>query len=93
MVKLKMGRHSSAIKESRKNVVRRRSNTKVKSQIKQLIKDVNTAIAGKNLETAKTAVQQAFSALDKAAKKHIVHKNNADRKKSRLAHKLKALAA
>lgn len=93
MTKLKMGRHTSAIKETRKNVVRHRTNTKIKNEIKQLIKDVNQAIAAKNADAAKKTILEAFSALDKAAKKNILHKNNVDRKKSRMAVKLKALAA
>ena len=36
------------------------------------------------LEEAREAVRIAVSALDKAAKKGIIHKNNADRRKSRL---------
>lgn len=93
MAKLKMGRHTSAIKEARKNETRHSKNTKVKNKIRELVKEVNVAMAGKNLEAAKTAVQKAFSVLDKAAKKNIIHKNKADRKKSRLARSLKTLAA
>lgn len=93
MAKLKMGRHTSAIKESRKNITRRRSNSKIKNQIKQLIKDVTAAIAKKDAVTAKSTMLKAFAALDKAAKKNILHKNNASRKKSRMALKVKTLAA
>ncbi len=93
MTKLKMGRHTSAIKESRKNTVRRRTNTKIKNEIKQLIKEVNKDISAKDLAAAQKAIQLAFSALDKAAKKNIIHKNNANRKKSRMAQKLRALPA
>ncbi|MDD5132297.1 MAG: 30S ribosomal protein S20 [bacterium] len=93
MTKLKMGRHTSAIKESRKNIVHHRANTKIKDQIKKLIKDVNAAIAKKDAAVAKSTMLKAFAALDKAAKKNIFHKNNADRKKSRMALKIKTLAA
>ncbi len=93
MTKLKMGRHTSAIKESRQNIVHHGANTKIKNQIKKLIKDVNAAIAKKDQAVAKSAMLKAFAALDKAAKKNILHKNNANRKKSRMALKLKALAA
>lgn len=93
MAKLKMGRHTSAIKETRKNVKRRAKNAKTKSTIKELIRTVNSAIVSKNLEAAKTAIKSAFSALDKAAKKNIIHKNKADRKKAELAKNLKKLAA
>ena len=92
MAKLKMGRHTSAIKESRKNVARHCSNSKIKNQIKQLIKDVSVAVAKKDATMAKSAMLKAFAALDKAAKKNILHKNNASRKKSRMALKVKTIA-
>lgn len=93
MAKLKMGRHTSPIKEARKNETHRSKNTRVKSKIKELTKEVNAAIVAKNLDAAKTAIQKAFSVLDKAAKKNIIHKNKADRRKARLAHSLKTLTA
>jgi small subunit ribosomal protein S20 len=40
------------------------------------------------LEEAREAVQVAASALDKAAEKGIIHKNNAARRKSRLMRQL-----
>jgi small subunit ribosomal protein S20 len=50
-----------------------------------------TAINGKDVEAAKAATLQAISALDKAAQKGVVHKNNAARRKSRLAKQLATL--
>jgi small subunit ribosomal protein S20 len=41
-----------------------------------------------NLEEAREAVQMATRALDKAAAKGIIHKNNAARRKSRLMQQL-----
>jgi len=40
------------------------------------------------LEEAREAVSVAISALDKAAEKGIIHKNNAARRKSRLMRRL-----
>jgi len=40
------------------------------------------------LEEAREAVRMAVSALDKAAEKGIIHKNNAARRKSRLMQRL-----
>jgi small subunit ribosomal protein S20 len=40
------------------------------------------------LEEAREAAQMAVSALDKAAEKGIIHKNNAARRKSRLMRQL-----
>ena len=42
-------------------------------------------LLAKNLTEAKTQLAKVFSELDKAAKKDIVHKNLADRKKSRFS--------
>jgi small subunit ribosomal protein S20 len=44
-----------------------------------------------DLEEARTATFKAVSALDKAAEKGILHKNNAARRKSRLMKQLAAL--
>jgi small subunit ribosomal protein S20 len=40
------------------------------------------------LDEAREAVHMAVSALDKAAEKGIIHKNNAARRKSRLMQRL-----
>ncbi|MBA3072560.1 MAG: 30S ribosomal protein S20 [Anaerolineae bacterium] len=42
------------------------------------------AISGKDEEAAKAATLAAISALDKAAQKGVLHKNNAARRKGRL---------
>ena len=42
-------------------------------------------------EEAKTAVMEAISALDKAAEKGVIHKNNAARRKGRLMKHLASL--
>jgi small subunit ribosomal protein S20 len=52
-----------------------------KSALKTYIKKVRKAEADKVVDTLKTAV----SALDKAAQRGIIHKNQAARRKSRIA--------
>jgi small subunit ribosomal protein S20 len=42
-------------------------------------------------QNARQAVLEAISALDKAAEKGVIHKNNASRRKSRLMKRLNAL--
>jgi small subunit ribosomal protein S20 len=44
-----------------------------------------------NLESAREATVRAVKALDKAAEKGVIHKNNAARRKSRLMKQLAAL--
>jgi small subunit ribosomal protein S20 len=56
-----------------------------------LIKKALVEIEGKNLESAREATTAAVKALDKAAAKGAIHKNNAARRKSRLMSRLSAL--
>jgi small subunit ribosomal protein S20 len=75
----------SAIKALRQNAKRRQRNLQVLESIKKATRNVRkAATAGKKDEMNK-ALGAAMSALDKAAKKNVIHKNTASRKKSRLA--------
>lgn len=65
----------------------------VKSSLKTTIKKFEAAVLNKNAEEAKVTYVAATKALDMAASKGVIHKNNASRKKSRLAAKLNALTA
>ncbi|MBI4777767.1 30S ribosomal protein S20 [Candidatus Desantisbacteria bacterium] len=74
--------HKSAIKRARQNKKRCLRNAATKSRMKTLIKKVHTAMAAK--EGVEITLSEAISAIDKAANKGIIHKNTANRKKSRL---------
>jgi len=65
----------------------------VLSATKTAVKKADTAIAAGDLEGARQAVRQAISALDRAAKKGVLHPNNVARRKSRLHLKLNAVVA
>jgi small subunit ribosomal protein S20 len=52
------------------------------------VKKARSLIEAGRLEEAREAVRVAVGALDKAAEKGIIHKNNAARRKSRLAQAL-----
>jgi small subunit ribosomal protein S20 len=75
----------SAIKAMRQNAKRRKTNLDVLGKIKTAEKAVRKNVTAGNLDEAKKALQQAYAALDKAAKKHVIHANNASRNKSRLS--------
>ena len=80
----------SAAKALRVSERRRLRNQSVKSAVKTFLRKAERSIlAGE--ETAAEVVRQAVSALDRAADKDILHKNNAARRKSRLMKKLNAL--
>ncbi|MCH3964700.1 MAG: 30S ribosomal protein S20 [Clostridium sp.] len=65
----------------------------IKSSLKTTIKKFLAAVESKNIDDAKVTFAASTKALDKAASKGIIHKNNAARKKSRLAAKLNSLSA
>ena len=86
-----MANIKSQIKRNRQNDKRRLRNRVVRGDTRATIKKAHAAIETGNAETSKVAIQQAVSALDKAAEKGVLHKNNVARRKSRLMKKLAAL--
>ena len=79
---------ASAIKRMRQEKKRRLHNRMVKSTVKTAITKARQAITGG--DQAEEAVVQAISELDRAAKKGVIHRNNASRRKSRLMKQLNA---
>jgi small subunit ribosomal protein S20 len=82
------------IKSSERSIktdaLRRARNFSVKSAIKTASRKINDSTPA--AETP-TLLSKAASVIDKAAKRNILHKNTAARKKSRLARRANALAA
>jgi len=78
----------SAIKRIRSSARKRERNRVIRSKARTYIKKVNRLIAEGRLEEASAVAIQAISALDKAAEKGVIHKNNAARCKSRLMKRL-----
>ena len=66
-------------------------NRSYKSRTRTMIKKAFIAIDEGNLDQAKLATNEAVKALDKAAAKGAIHKNNASRRKSRLMTRLASL--
>ena len=79
-----MANTKSAIKRMRTSEKRRLRNRWFRTQARTYIKRARAQIDAGELEKAKVAVSQATLALDKAAEKGIIHKNNAARRKSRI---------
>jgi len=71
---------------------RRQRNKPVRQSLKTRIKRSVQEIVSRK-PTAASSVVSAISALDKAAERGIIHKNNAARRKSRLMRKLNKIAA
>jgi len=83
----------SAIKRVKVSEKRRARNASQKSALRTAVKTYEAIVASNNVESAKEALINASKKLDKAASKGLIHKNAANRKKSRLAKKLNALQA
>jgi len=66
-------------------------NVAVRSEVKTLIRNVNTAVAAGDKEKAADALKAASRKLDKAVSKGVLHKNNAANRKSAIAKKVNAL--
>jgi small subunit ribosomal protein S20 len=81
----------SAIKRNKQNEKKRIRNRVVRGSTRTFIKKAQVAIESGESKTSVDAVQVAISALDKAAAKGVIHKNNAARRKSRLMKRLSAV--
>jgi small subunit ribosomal protein S20 len=81
----------SQIKRNRQNQKRRAHNRVYRGSARTYVKKARLAIESGDIEAARAATIQAVSALDKAAEKGVLHKNNASRRKGRLMKKLAAL--
>ena len=75
----------SAKKSLRKNERKRQLNSMHKKRVKSLTKKVLFLTGQNNKEEAKKTLSRAYKVIDKAARKNVIKKNTASRKKSRLA--------
>ena len=85
----------SSAKQNRKNEKRRLENRRVKRTVRTLVRTFKESLElpEASAATSEEQLRVAISNLDKAAKKHIFHKNAAARHKSRLQAKLNAFKA
>ena len=79
-----MANTRSAIKQMRRAERRRKINQVHRSRARTLVKKTRRLIAEGRLAEAEALSREALSALDRAAQKGVIHKNNAARRKSRL---------
>jgi small subunit ribosomal protein S20 len=80
-----MANTKSSKKDLRRTVKRRARNLGTRSALKTFVKKVKVAAATGEVATTQAALVSAVSALDKASQRGIIHKNQAARRKSRIA--------
>ena len=88
-----MANHYSALKRARQTETKTAVNRANKSRMRTALRGLRTAIAEGDQATAENSYKEAVSVLDKSAKKGVIHKNTASRYKSRLAARVKKVAA
>ena len=83
-----MPNKKSAERRVRNSARKQLVNKSVKSLLRTRERKFLAALKNGNKDEAKTALSAVISALDKAAKKGVIHWAKADRKKSRLSLRL-----
>ena len=81
-------RHKQQIKRDRQDLKRREINSRNKSKMRTLIKNV---LSETDPEKAKNLYKKAVAFIDKMASKKLIHKNNAARQKSKITNHLNSL--
>jgi small subunit ribosomal protein S20 len=81
----------SALRQHKQSDARRIRNHAVKSALRTQMKKVLTAVEKKDAPGSKAALSEAYKLLDRAVSKGVIHRNNADRHKSRLASRVNAV--
>ena len=87
-----MANHKSSIKRARQTVVRTERNRAEKSRMKTLRKKALSAITAGDKKAASKASSEFASAVDRAAKKNVIHPNKAANLKSKTAKALAGIA-
>jgi small subunit ribosomal protein S20 len=80
-----MANNKSAIKRWHQSLKRRDRNRSRRSAARSAVRALREAVAAGDDAQVKTALSDAFSSLDRAAKRGAIHTGKADRAKSRLA--------
>lgn len=75
----------SAKKALRQSGKRKAVNDRRTKAMKDTIKKIERAAKDKKIDEAKKLLPIAFAAIDKAEKRGVIKKNNASRKKARMA--------
>ena len=86
-----MANIKSARKRARQAVVRRDHNMGLRTSVRTAMKNVKKAVAAGDRDGAARVLRESQRVIDRVAAKGILHRNAADRHKSRLAQAVKGL--
>lgn len=82
----------NAIKALRINKKRRLHNLDIKTELRKTVKTFQSLVNQKKREEAKALLKTLYKKIDKAAKRHLLHKNTASRRKSTFSRLLSRIA-
>jgi small subunit ribosomal protein S20 len=85
--------HASALKQMRQSLKHRARNRRNLTLVRSQIRKLREVVAKGDAEAAKKLLPDTVGAIDKAAKKGVIHDNAAARYKSRLTRHVGDLAA
>jgi small subunit ribosomal protein S20 len=86
-----MANNKSAIKRVKITAKKTARNNIIRSKVRNSIRKFKVAVTA-NGDNTEAILKNAISQIDKAVSKGILHRNNADRKKSRLTKRLNKAA-
>ena len=86
-----MANIKSQIKRNKQNQKRRMRNRVYRGTARTYVRKAEAAIKVGDAQASQEETLKAIKALDKAASKGVIHKNNAARHKSRLVKKLNSM--
>ncbi|HNV35047.1 MAG TPA: 30S ribosomal protein S20 [Bacillota bacterium] len=87
-----MPRNLSGEKRNRTSRIRAMRNASIKSSVRTAARRVNEAIALNDNDMSSEKLSAAYSAIDRAVKKGVIHANQGARRKARLAAKVNEAA-
>lgn len=90
--KEKKVKRPTPLKRDEQSLKRNLQNRIAKSKIKTAIRSYDESLKAGNAEEAEKKLNEAYSQLDKAAKKGVIKRNKSSRTKARLAARGKAKA-
>jgi small subunit ribosomal protein S20 len=88
-----MPHSKQAKKRLRQDEKKRMVNRGIKSEVRTVVKKVLKAVDDHDAETANKILPVAMKKIDKAAKRHVLHKNTASRKISKLSKRVQSLSS
>ena len=86
-----MPQRKCALKALRQNHKKRLHNLDIKTDIRKTIKRFITSVSAKNANEAENALKEIYKKIDKAAKRNVISRNTAARRKSRFSRLLNTL--